>query len=825
MRMKFIYVLLFLFIAPWIQAATVDFKNFKNIVVDLRGSRGGNGDVSAGYLVAGQLIKEKGVKKLTLVIDEKTRGILTTLVGHKIEDGEKIWDGAVEVKLYENIKEPLQAVDLFFQFAKKNSQDNLSNSIYRPGDPESNRRGKIQLSPDAFWITHTVLGNSEARREEAANFGGIRHGLNDYYISSPGLRPEENGVYSDQTAKALLGMSGDEVLKNSEMSLKQEKAINSKDPKRQKELRVIEGTLFDHARGKVLKGSEQGFAYGLMSTFQKTDMEAYLDGLKNAAQKLKKSYVIFSPVRYENVNDIVGQKRRDFPKIENVEYVNLSEEPFDLQKLPQDAEAGKVYFVTVPKLSNAMFNQFLYRSTPIPVIAGDGALSAAINMKKPFLMTVVPWNEHNVESVYLQKAAQVAPESETQNLLLQGFDPDEFYRKDESIRLKIIESLETKARLKKEYSKPLAAHDLLDRTQEQLATIVDFESQKGNVDYSKIADPNLKISLLVKAAKNGSESAAKLLEGLIPHENPFDFLQFFEAWKLYMPFDTTKKSPYLESLWIEKIRPYFKNKLRETPYFSEILNSALKANPHNPKLWKMITDALFDKVEKNPLGDPNERNVSLSLEKALKMSPELKDTAYVHLKAYLPLIENEDGAGHSLFKLLLGQPDFNAYVDEIYLKKSGDAESLKTLRQQILFSEGPIPEKIWAAEIETFLESPYENWGHDWHRSPRQLLISALRRNPWAVISSEDKKLQKAYKIIFSNSKDGSEFFDTGWGKFWEGVLKTRKTKEKEALLNGQHKPFLKDFYRILKLASTKEFSSFSKNTLACTKLFQALKK
>ena len=97
-------------------ATGVDLNKFQNIVVDLRGSRGGNGDVSAGFLFARQLIQDKGVKNLTLLVDDKTQNILNTLLGYKVKDGDKIWDGSVSVRSYEKITEPLESVDFLLQF-------------------------------------------------------------------------------------------------------------------------------------------------------------------------------------------------------------------------------------------------------------------------------------------------------------------------------------------------------------------------------------------------------------------------------------------------------------------------------------------------------------------------------------------------------------------------------------------------------------------------------------------------------------------------------------------------------------------------------------
>jgi hypothetical protein len=322
----------------------------------------------------------------------------------------------------------------------------------------------------------------------------------------------------------------------------------------------------------------------------------------------------------------------------------------------------------------------------------------------------------------------------------------------------------------------------------------------------------------------GDEKASQALEKFIPHEDPFEFLKFYEIWRLYTPYSQDSKPPLLEALWLKKIEPYFKGKLKGTPYFVEILDSALAANPNNKGLWKLITDTLFDKVDReNMLGDRNQDNIRNALKKLLKNKPQLKDMVFEHLKSYLPLINEDFSKAAPLFDLLGGQKDFDSFVSDLYFEHLEDGKFKMEFRRRMNLAHAPLPKKIWQEEVKEFLSDPWKDWGHDNHKSPQTILIQAFMANPFEVLTTQDKEMQKAYKIIFSDKKNEIRFFDSGTGAFWNRLLKTRKKAEKEALMAAKTKGYLKGFMNLVKMASEKSFSSFEKNTISCTKLFKLL--
>src|SRR5690348_2947447 len=63
-----------------------ELAGFQNIVFDVRGSRGGNGDVASAYLTALDFIERlKYPHKITFVVDDSAKKILTVLTGQRFQ--------------------------------------------------------------------------------------------------------------------------------------------------------------------------------------------------------------------------------------------------------------------------------------------------------------------------------------------------------------------------------------------------------------------------------------------------------------------------------------------------------------------------------------------------------------------------------------------------------------------------------------------------------------------------------------------------------------------------------------------------------------------
>lgn len=342
-----------------------------HIVFDVRGSRGGNGDVAAAYLTAYDLLsRTRGradavVPSLTFVTGELERRILSRLVGHHLDDGSSLFDGGARV---------VQA----YTPAQHEPADVLMNLASHHG--EFDRQGHIPVREGGVIVTQTVFGNTESDTDGPATalVGGKR-----LEMSTAGLARKDAGIYADPVARELRGLPREQIAR----FVRDEAAESDVNGA------AAIGAVLNH---EVLNGAEVGLAYGIGMTEVKPQFERYLAGLSERAKARDGSYVIFTPSSFK-LSDIQYAALRAHVVVFNGDV-----------PLPESAQAGTIYIVKTGTLPHRLFVGLMAYSRPPPLLAGDGAMSAAVGLGRPFVMTRVPWNEKNI-AVYAERLAARAP--------------------------------------------------------------------------------------------------------------------------------------------------------------------------------------------------------------------------------------------------------------------------------------------------------------------------------------------------------------------------------------------------------------------------------
>ena len=343
-------------------------SEFKRILVDVRNSRFGAGDVAASYLTITDLIKTYKVdEKISLLTNETSAKILRRLA----HGNQEFFD---HVNIY-NLKTlpPNDSFDLYLSFA--NSNGKFQNEVdFR----ESNAQRAIHLEPDAILITQTVLGNTENKLFHL-HHASLRFHEKDYNLSVPGLGAGEAGVYDDFIAKQLRGQSAEEVNRflTDHLTLVDDKFSNQ--------------ALYGVIDGTKLKGAKVGLAYGLSS--KETQQPQFLTYLKGLAAQSDQSFCLIAPASVDPQSGFTQASVTDPVLMEKLVFVNT------IEAMPAQAQPGKIYIVRTQNLPHSLFVGLMARTMKeglVPVGAGDGFLSAALNLGGPFVLTQVRWNAKNV---------------------------------------------------------------------------------------------------------------------------------------------------------------------------------------------------------------------------------------------------------------------------------------------------------------------------------------------------------------------------------------------------------------------------------------------
>lgn len=352
--------------------AVAEFSSeFREILVDVRGSRGGNGDVAAGYLTVMDLLRHQGFKsRVTMLTDRESYRILENLAWQN-----KAFWSTVTVESIESLSRD-KVFDMYLALAGHGGYLTYEYDINdRPFDKrhgdDSDPDAKIRVRNEGVSIGQTVLGNTEAGGVEFPR-AIIRNRGVSYDMSPAGLGEGESGVYNDYVALYLKTKSVEET--------KAFVVANLPDVFSSWVIRSI----FD---GTMMKDSKFGLVYGISSNTVKSQFETYLQGL---AKDSSASYCLLTPSSFE-LSNISSRKLRD-------RIVVIS----DLNRVPARAQPGIIYIIHTPRLTHKVFVGLMAYSMKaglVPVGAGDGFMSAAINLGRPFVSTRVPWNEENIANL------------------------------------------------------------------------------------------------------------------------------------------------------------------------------------------------------------------------------------------------------------------------------------------------------------------------------------------------------------------------------------------------------------------------------------------
>jgi len=376
----------------WEERQEAGFPPFKNIVVDVRGSRGGRGDVAAGYLTAMDLLeKAKRAKasglggdfKITFMMDRDSQRILSGLHGKPVMEGDSAFDGAFEFHDLYSLPNSFPPADLYLALAKPSGALSHVSDLTPVGGRWSLRRlgkllrlssGGIPIDEKTVVVVQTVLGNTENPNSRNP-FGLLKVGRREFRLLPAGLSPQESGVYSDHVAWSLRGKTAKQVR---DFLIAALPTVSN-----ERDRTVLEGIL----SGSLLSGAEPGLVYGVTSPSVKKQFEGYLKGLSESAETSGKSYVLITPSGFKKEN-ISDKKLRG-----RVLVVAADKKVRSLKAKP-----GKIYVVKTQGLPHQVFVGLMAYSRPPPVVAGDGAMSAAVVLGRPFVMTRVEWNERNIEN-------------------------------------------------------------------------------------------------------------------------------------------------------------------------------------------------------------------------------------------------------------------------------------------------------------------------------------------------------------------------------------------------------------------------------------------
>jgi hypothetical protein len=344
--------------------------NFKHIVIDIRGSRGGHGDVAAGYLTALDLMRRhKYSGPITFVADEASLRIIGKLVGHSTKNGESLFGGQAHIYDVNNIPQSLPAADLYLSLSSPNGVERFTQDFRYVDSAEKKTLG-IPISEKTVRITQTVMGNTE--RASAENLLGlVQVGEQVSFIKPAGLGAQESGIYFDPVAHALRGKGKAEIRDYLQSNIGHIKDEN------------VRKALHDIVSQKALNGSRLGLVYGITAQEAKSQFESYLAGLSD--QSL--AYTLVTPSGFKEENMVDPELRR------RLIVLNAGD------KIPIKAEPGKIYILKTGSVAHRTFVGLLAYSELTPIVAGDGALSAAIAIGKPFVMTQVGSNNRNAANV------------------------------------------------------------------------------------------------------------------------------------------------------------------------------------------------------------------------------------------------------------------------------------------------------------------------------------------------------------------------------------------------------------------------------------------
>ncbi|MCB9025318.1 MAG: hypothetical protein H6625_03300 [Bdellovibrionaceae bacterium] len=369
-------------------------QRFSSVIFDVRGSRGGHGDVAAGYLTIMDLISRyKFNGEITVLVDSKSLRIL-----NKLSEGNQTFKKRVNFVSIDSLDQN-SSFDMYIVLASPSGRFHFGSDIDEAssGEVSGGNRNKIYMKKNAVLLVHTVLGNTENPYSKNP-FAVIRYQGVNYNMSPAGIAHSESGVYSDYAALELKAKSKEEIIDEVQQQLQIVQNESS---------RYFIQSLFKQIQEQKI---EFGLAYGLTATTTARQFLSYLEGLMLKPSKIPKVILTPSAFKSAHITD---------PKL--AARVKFLDEVTDLTK-PLDPKY--VYIYNSPTLPHKLFTTMLAYSMfhgLVPVGAGDGFTSAAINLGGPFVLTQVEWNAKNIANLK-SRLKQVIRKNYTDKIKLTFFE-------------------------------------------------------------------------------------------------------------------------------------------------------------------------------------------------------------------------------------------------------------------------------------------------------------------------------------------------------------------------------------------------------------------
>jgi hypothetical protein len=388
------------------QVGAVFSREFKEVVIDLRNSRGGNGDVGAGYLTLMDLLWRYRIQNhITLLVDAEGSKRLNFLLSERYP-----LPPQVETRTIDTIDKN-RKVDFYLALASPSGT--LKNKPYE----------NIPFAENAILMVQTVLGNTE-NKMSINPMGLIEINGLKLNMQPAGIGPEEIGIYNDFIANFLRGRDEDFSRR---FVLSELESIDQENTRHQIEMILTK---------KSLAGTRTGLVYGVTSKDTRGMMTPYLQSL---AQRSDESFCLITPSRFD-LRFVEDPALRSRIEIFNEE-----------SKLPEKAEPGKIYILLTPNLPHPFFvglTKYAMTQGVTPIGAGDGFMSAGITLGEPFVLTRVPWNARNIENLkqHLLKigSTSVSPDQQFDTLIKSIYGDIDFTR---ALELQNYRSIYQKLRL------------------------------------------------------------------------------------------------------------------------------------------------------------------------------------------------------------------------------------------------------------------------------------------------------------------------------------------------------------------------------------------
>ena len=231
-------------------------------------------------------------------------------------------------------------------------------------------------SPSANGVTFT--------NDLAIGLGEATSPNGHFFFSAAGASAGRIGILKDESVEALARMP--EQTRRAQVA--SSFVVGSK-------IRaIIERSVFPEALLTLAYGiHNEVYDDGYWKPFP-GQFRSYVNGLTKISQTKHQPVIVFTPNKFDLVKEAIGDQLLSLKKNQRIFLVQES----DLDQLAS-LENDSVYVVVTNPLSNRQFTGVTSVSDLPYMIEGDSAVSAAIQLGKPFVMMKGPWGFWGIESL------------------------------------------------------------------------------------------------------------------------------------------------------------------------------------------------------------------------------------------------------------------------------------------------------------------------------------------------------------------------------------------------------------------------------------------